>query len=155
MHVQYPAYKHSLTQNFGSGKALMFGLSIVIFVGVTCTGCRQESLDEEELKIPAKLSHAYKEEQLEINSDEVKQASKSYTDDEIHPPVHEPPEEHLVKLYNLVKEKKAGQAEAAQEHHQRSGKYSTCTACQLQMEPQRRRHLWSLQPRLLHRDHSW
>ncbi len=113
MHVQYPAYKHSLTQNFGSGKAFLIGLSIVLFVGVTCTGCRQESLDEEELKIPAKLSHSYKEEQLEINSDEVKQASKSYTDDEIHPPVHEPPEEHLVKLYNLVKEKKAGQAEAA------------------------------------------
>ncbi|MBI1270560.1 tetratricopeptide repeat protein [bacterium] len=89
---------------------------VLVFTGslFMTVGCGSEGIEEEinpqereSLEIPLTVSHALKTEQLEINSDHVLLRDRSYTEDEIEPPEHEPRDSTLVALYKLAKAKRA------------------------------------------------
>lgn len=97
---------------------------------VLTTGCNSESIEKEidpeereSLEIPLKVSHTLKTEQLEINSDHVLLRDRSYTEDEIEPPEHEPRDNTLVALYKLARAKHAKEArEGLQEEIEKNPK---------------------------------
>ena len=88
------------------------GVTALLLSGVLTTGCGSESVEKEikpeereSLEIPLEVSHTLKTEQLEINSDHVLLRDRSYTEDEIEPPEHEPRDSTLVAFYNQARTK--------------------------------------------------